>query len=64
METVQVPIDEPQIVKKMYDLHLSELEYTPEEMTTITGLMLNDIMALLLNASNMISIKGRKIALV
>ena len=42
---------------------MSELDYTPEEMTVITGLMPNDIKAELLNANNMISIKGRKIAL-
>lgn len=62
-ETVQVPIDEPHVVKKMYDLHLSELDYTPEEMTAITGLMLDDIKAELLNESNIISLKRRKIAL-
>ena len=56
-ETVQVPIDEPHVVKKMYDLHLSELDYTPEEMTAITGLMLDDIKAELLNETNIISLK-------
>ena len=63
-ETVMVSIDEPQIVKKMYNLHLSELDYTPEEMTTITGLMPNDIKAELLNMNSLISIKARKIPLV
>ena len=63
-ETVMVSIDEPQIVKKMYNLHLSELDYTPEEMTTITGLMPNDIKAELLNMNGLISIKARKIPLV
>ena len=58
-ETVLVPIDEPQIVKKMYALHLSELEYSPEEMTVITGLMPNDIKTELLNEISMISIKAR-----
>lgn len=62
-ETVQVPIDEPRIVKKMYELHVSELDYSPEDMTAITGLMPNDIMSELMNVSNMMSIKGRKIAL-
>ena len=48
----------------MYNLHLSELDYTPEEMTTITGLMPNDIKAELLNMNSLISIKARKIPLV
>lgn len=62
-ESVLVPIDEPHIVKKMYDLHVTELDYTQEDMTFITGLMPNDIKAELLNVSNMISVKGRKITL-
>ena len=58
-ESVQVPIDEPQIVKKMYSLHVSELKYSVEEMMDITGLMTDDIKADLLNVSNLISIKTR-----
>ena len=58
-ESVQVPIDEPQIVKKMYSLHVSELKYSAEEMIDITGLMTDDIKADLLNVSNLISIKTR-----
>ncbi len=58
-ESVQVPIDEPQIVKKMYGLHVSELKYSAEEITEITGLMPDDIKAELLNESNVISIKAR-----
>ena len=58
-ESVQVPIDEPQIVKKMYSLHVSELKYSAEEMMDITGLMTDDIKADLLNVSNLISIKTR-----
>jgi hypothetical protein len=38
---------------------LSELEYSPEEMTVITGLMPNDIKTELLNEISMISIKAR-----
>lgn len=58
-ESVQVSIDEPQIVKKMYSLHVSELKYSVEEMMDITGLMTDDIKADLLNVSNLISIKTR-----
>ena len=58
-ESVQVPIDEPQIVKKMYSLHVSELKYSAEEMMDITGLMTDDIKADLLNVNNLISIKTR-----
>lgn len=63
-ESVQVPIDEPQIVKKMYSLHVSELKYTAEEMMSITGLMTDDIKADLLNENNVISIKARRIPLI
>lgn len=63
-ESVNVPIDEPQIVKKMYDLHLSELEYTEEEMVDITGLMPDDIKTMLLNQGNSVFSKIRKIQLV
>lgn len=60
-ESVRVPIDSPQIVKKMYNLHVSELAYSLEEMMDITGLMPIDIQSALLNASDMVSIKARKI---
>ncbi len=51
-ETVQVPIDSPQIVKKMYNLHVSELDYSKEEMSAIVGLMPDEINTELLNAGN------------
>lgn len=62
-ESVRVPIDSPKIVKKMYDLHVSELDYSIEEMTEITGLMPMDIKTELLLGSDMVNIKPRKIHL-
>lgn len=61
-ESVEVFIDEPLIVKKMYDLHVSELKYSIEEMVNITGLQSNDIKTELLN-ENSISLKARIIPL-
>ncbi len=63
-ETVIVPIDTPQIVKKMYNLHVSDLHYSEEALTDITGLMPKDIRTELLNESNIITIKPNKIPLV
>jgi hypothetical protein len=62
-ESVIVPIDSPQIVKKMYDLHISELNYSISEMEDITGLMSSDIQTELLNVSDSIRIKMRKLPL-
>lgn len=62
-ESVLVSIDEPQIVRKMYDLHVSELNYSEEEMTDITGLQPNDIKTQLLNMGNISSTNTRKIPL-
>ena len=58
-ESVNVPIDAPQIVKKMYDLHVSELNYTEAEMSDITGLPTSDIKTELLNENNMFRIKPK-----
>lgn len=62
-ESVLVPIDEPQIVKKMYDLHISELKYSEEEMMDITGLKHNDIKTQLLNLGNLSGVNSKKIPL-
>ena len=51
-EAVQVSIDTPQIVKKMYNLHVLDLNYSKEEMSTIVGLMPDEINTELLNAGN------------
>lgn len=63
-ESVRVPIDSPRIVKKMYDLHISELDYSISEMEDITGLMSSDIHTDLLNVSDSVRIKVRKLPLV
>lgn len=62
-ESVQVSIDSPKIVKKMLELHLSELNYSKEELSDIVGIMPDEINSLLLNESNSISIKPGKIRL-
>ncbi len=62
-ETVQVPIDSPKIVKKMYDLHVTELNYSEEELSDITGLMPNDIRSELLDEAEVIKVRPNKIQL-
>ena len=62
-ETVQVPIDTPKIVKKMYDLHVTELNYSEEELSDITGLMPNDIRSELLDEAEVIKVRPNKIQL-
>ena len=62
-ETVQVPIDSPKIVKKMYDLHVTELNYSEEELSDITGLMPNDIRSELLDEAEVIKVRSNKIQL-
>ena len=42
---------------------MSELDYTQEDMTFITGLMPNDIKAELLNVNDNIRIKAKKICI-
>ncbi|MBQ7518570.1 MAG: ImmA/IrrE family metallo-endopeptidase [Bacteroidales bacterium] len=61
-ESVRVPIDSPKIVKKMYDLHVSELDYSILEMEDITGLKSGDINFELLNISDPVRVKGRRLA--
>lgn len=62
-ESVQVPIDNPKIVNRMFDLHISELKYSIEELTDIVGLMPDEIKTELLNENTSVSIKPRKIML-
>ena len=62
-ETVQVPIDSPKIVRKMYDLHVTELNYSEEELSDITGLMPNDIRSELLDEAEVIKVRPKKIQL-
>ena len=62
-ESVQVPIDSPKIVNRMFDLHISELKYSIEELTDIVGLMPDEIKTELLNENTSVSIKPRKIML-
>lgn len=60
-ETVQVPIDSPKIVRMMYDLHVTELDYSPEEMSDIVGLMAGDIKTELLGENEGVVVKAKKI---
>ena len=62
-ESVQVPIDSPKIVNRMFELHISELNYSMEELSNIVGLMPDEINSNLLNENNSVSIKPRKIML-
>ena len=62
-ESVQVSIDSPKIISKMLDLHISELNYSTEEISDIVGLMPNEINIELLNKNNSISIKPHKLIL-
>ena len=62
-ESVQVPIDNPKIVNRMFDLHISELKYAREELTDIVGLMPDEINTELLSGNTSVSIKPRKIML-
>ena len=47
----------------MLDLHISELNYSTEEISDIVGLMPNEINIELLNKNNSISIKPHKLIL-
>ena len=58
-----VPIDSPKIVNKMVGLHISELNYSMEELSDIVGLMPNEINSELLSDNKSVSIKQRKIML-
>lgn len=58
-ESVQVPIDTPKIVRKMLDLHLSELQYSMGELSDIVGLMPKEIESDLLNENRLVSIKSK-----
>ena len=62
-ESVLVPIDVPKIVNKMIDLHISELNYTMEELSDIVGLMPNEIKSELLYKNDSVIIKPHKILL-
>lgn len=59
-ESVQVPIDTPKIVSKMFNLHVSELNYSMEEMSDIVGLMPDEIKTELLNETESVKIKPLK----
>ena len=48
VESVHVDIDEPMILKKMTQLHLTELDYTMEEFVDLIGLNNKDIEQILL----------------
>ena len=58
-----VPIDSPKIVNKMVGLHISELNYSMEELSDIVGLMPDEINSELLSDNKSVSIKQRKIML-
>ena len=60
-EAVQVPIDSPKIVRMMYDLHVTELDYSPKEMSDIVGLVARDIKTELLGESEEVMVKAKKI---
>lgn len=62
-ESVQVTIDSPKIVNRMFDLHISELKYSIEELTDIVGLIPDEINTELLSGNTSVSIKPRKIML-
>ena len=62
-ESVQVPIDSPNIVNKMFNLHISELNYSMEELSDIIGLMPDEINSELLSVNKSVSIKLHKIML-
>lgn len=62
-ESVQVSIDTPKIINKMLDLHISELNYSTEELSDIVGLMPNEINSELSNKNISISIKPQKLIL-
>jgi len=62
-ETVQVPIDSPKIVNRMLELHISELNYSMDELSDIVGLMPDEINSELLSENNSVSIKPHKIML-
>ena len=62
-ESVQVPIDNPKIVNRMFDLHISELKYSMKELSDIVGLMPDEINTELLSGNTPVSIKPRKIML-
>lgn len=62
-ESIQVPIDAPKIINKMFDLHLSELDYSMEELSDMLGLMPNEIKTELLQENNPVSMKPYKIML-
>lgn len=62
-ESILVPIDSPKIVNKMFDLHISELNYSMEELSNIVGLMPDEINSELLSENKFVSIKPQKIML-
>ena len=47
----------------MYDLHVTELNYSEEELSDITGLMPNDIRSELLDEAEVIKVRPKKIQL-
>lgn len=60
-ESVVVSIDEPQIIKKMTQLHIDELDYSLEELSNVIGLNVSEIKSYLLNESNSIQLKPCKL---
>lgn len=62
-ESVVVPIDDPQIIKKMTQLHIDELEYTMEELTDVVGLNVSEIKSCLLNETKSIQLRPNKLRL-
>ena len=62
-ESVNVSIDEPQILKKMTDLHVTELKYTMEELSDIVGLGVQEIKSSLMGENKTISLRPAKISL-
>lgn len=62
-ESVNVSIDEPQILKKMTDLHVTELKYTMEELSDIVGLGIQEIRSSLMGENKTISLRPAKISL-
>ena len=60
-EAVQVPMDSPKIVRMMYDLHGTELDYSPKEMSDIVGLVARDVKTELLGESEEVMVKAKKI---
>ena len=62
-ESVQVPIDSPKIVNRMFELHISELNYSMDELSDIVGLMPDEINSELLSENKTVAIKPHKLML-